>query len=69
MYFDFIVSVDEESSDKCMSELIGSHKSRGESCDISSKCAYTMTAPGLLGYGITHQILWTMLADKVSYSA
>ncbi|XP_053407382.1 AP2/ERF domain-containing protein PFD0985w-like [Mercenaria mercenaria] len=63
------LSVDEETSDRCMSELIGSHKSHGESCDISSICAHTMTAPGLLGYGITHQILWTMLADKAGCTA
>jgi hypothetical protein len=59
------VNLDEETSDKCMSELIGSHKLHGQSCDISSQCAFIMTSPGLLGYGITHQILWTMLADKV----
>ncbi|XP_060574645.1 uncharacterized protein LOC132732272 [Ruditapes philippinarum] len=58
------VNLDEETSDKCMSELIGSHKLHGQSCDISSQCAFIMTSPGLLGYGITHQILWTMLADK-----
>ena len=49
----------------CMSELIGSHKAGGTPCDISSHCVSIMTAPGLLGYGITHQLLWTMLAEKV----
>ena len=52
-------------SDKCMTELIGSHKSYGASCDISSECVVLMTSPGLVGYGITHQLLWTMLAQKV----
>ena len=48
-----------------MSELIGSHKSGGVPCDISSQCVYVMTAPGLMGYSITHQLLWIMLAEKV----
>ena len=57
--------MDEETSDNCMSELIGSHKSGGIPCDISNQCVSTMTNPGFLGYGLTHQILWTMLAEKV----
>ncbi|XP_052768028.1 uncharacterized protein LOC128208506 [Mya arenaria] len=58
------VVMDEEKSDKCMTELMGSHVTHGKSCDISNDCAFVMTAPGLVGYGITHQILWTMLAEK-----
>lgn len=64
----FSVILDEEQSDVCMAELIGSHKAHGKSCDISSKCTKTMTTPGLVGYGITHQVLWTMLAEMVRYS-
>ncbi|XP_052270218.1 UPF0764 protein C16orf89 homolog isoform X2 [Dreissena polymorpha] len=62
------VHMDESVSDRCMSELMGSHKPRGQPCDISQQCALDMTAPGLLGYGITHQLLWTMLAEKVGCS-
>ncbi|KAL4237389.1 hypothetical protein ACF0H5_002107 [Mactra antiquata] len=58
------VTLDEKQSDKCMSELIGSHKTNGKPCDISRKCVEIMSSPGLLGYGNTHQILWTMLAEK-----
>ena len=59
------VKLNEEVSDTCMSELMGSHKTGGQSCDISERCAETMSAPGLVGYGITHQLLWIMLAEKV----
>ncbi|KAJ8308493.1 hypothetical protein KUTeg_013367 [Tegillarca granosa] len=54
--------LDETTSDNCMSELIGSQSK--EKCKISEKCAKIMTTKGLSGYGITHQILWTMLADQ-----
>ena len=66
MYYMYVLGrLDEEQSDRCMSELIGSHKSGGKPCDISSQCISIMTSPGLLGYGITHQVLWTLLAEKV----
>lgn len=61
------VHLDETKSDRCMSELIGSHRPGGVPCDISSQCVFLMTSPGLVGYGITHQLLWTMLAEKVIY--
>ena len=34
-------------------------------CSLTRKCALIMTEQGLTQYGITHQILWTALAEKV----
>lgn len=59
------MSVNEEASDKCMRELMGGDELYTKSCNISEHCATTMSYPGLIGYGITHQILWIMLAEKV----
>ena len=60
-----VVKLDEDQSDVCMSELMGSQDTHPKACDISVNCTNIMTTPGLLGYGLTHQLLWTMLAEKV----
>ncbi|KAL3874638.1 hypothetical protein ACJMK2_037622 [Sinanodonta woodiana] len=56
--------LDERSSDECMAELTGAMAKDKKKCSISSKCLGLMTYPGMMGYGLTHQILWTMLAEK-----
>ena len=61
----FTVKLSESLSDKCMTELTG-ELGTDKRCVISSECIEIMTVKGLTGYGITHQILWTMLADQVS---
>lgn len=36
-------------------------------CGVSPFCIELMTRKGLTGYGITHQMLWTMLSEQVLY--
>ncbi|XP_046571855.1 uncharacterized protein LOC124280019 [Haliotis rubra] len=57
-------NLDEEVSDQCMGELTGASHKYGRSCVISDQCVKTMTLRGLTEYGLTHQILWTMVAEK-----
>ncbi|XP_067682057.1 uncharacterized protein [Haliotis asinina] len=57
-------NLDEEVSDRCMGELTGASHKYGRSCIISDQCVKTMTLRGLTEYGLTHQILWTMVAEK-----
>ncbi|XP_041353629.1 uncharacterized protein LOC121371652 [Gigantopelta aegis] len=57
-------SLDESTSDMCMSELTGDKQTNRKPCLISDKCLQVMTLKGRTGYGITHQVLWTMLAEK-----
>ena len=54
---------DEDFSDGCMAELMGSdgHKK----CGISLPCLHTMSRRGYEGYYITHQLLYTILAEQV----
>ncbi|KAK6183530.1 hypothetical protein SNE40_010998 [Patella caerulea] len=58
--------IDEATSDRCMAELTGSNRSDKKTCFIGKECLDTMTMKGLTEYGITHQILWTMLAEKTN---
>jgi hypothetical protein len=43
-------------------ELMGYQPSK-KKCGVSGHCIKIMTRKGLTGYGITHQLLWTMLSD------
>ena len=61
----FSVSLNEKESDKCMMELMGYQTSK-KKCGVSEHCINIMTRKGLTGYGITHQLLWTMLSEQVS---
>lgn len=64
MFYLTTVELDESSSDKCMMEIMGYQASKTK-CGISHFCQELMTSKGMTGYGITHQLLWTMLADQV----
>ncbi|ESO83508.1 hypothetical protein LOTGIDRAFT_169202 [Lottia gigantea] len=57
------VKFDESVSDTCMSNIAGNDKNI-KKCTITKNCLDVMTAKGLTEYGITHQLLWTMLAEK-----
>ncbi|XP_076464882.1 uncharacterized protein LOC143296714 [Babylonia areolata] len=67
------VRLDEHQSDICMMEITqpkrsplrraGGHGSEG-GCSLSEHCGRVMTARGLTDYGITHQLLWTVLAEQ-----
>ncbi|GFR83322.1 UPF0764 protein C16orf89-like protein [Elysia marginata] len=50
----------EETSDKCMSEVL---RSNNQSCVLSFGCVKLMTSRGFTGYPITHQLLWSMLVE------
>ncbi|XP_033733441.1 uncharacterized protein LOC117322612 [Pecten maximus] len=56
--------LNEDVSDRCMAELMGTNSNSKRTCEISNFCIQMMTTTGLSGYGITHQLLWTVLAEK-----
>ncbi|XP_005094546.1 uncharacterized protein LOC101856725 [Aplysia californica] len=56
------VKLTEELSDRCMTELM---QSTELTCNISAECAKIMTMRGLTGYGVTHQLLWSALGEKM----
>ncbi|XP_013392359.1 uncharacterized protein LOC106160335 isoform X1 [Lingula anatina] len=58
-----IKTIDEERSDKCMKELFGSDTQKP--CQVSDECMYMITAKGLKDYLLTHQLLFTLLGEKV----
>ena len=65
--------LEEGDSDKCMMEIIQPKKTNAKndnqpSCSMSKDCAQKMTKRGLTEYGITHQLLWSGLAEKVNNS-
>lgn len=62
-FFLFSGEFDEDFSDRCMTELMGSDGHAR--CEISEECLHTMSAPGYGDYGITHQLLYTILAEQV----
>ena len=55
-------------SDQCMSELMGSGvgDQKKERCSMSLTCLDSMLKGGMKGYGLTHQLLYTILAEQVS---
>ncbi|XP_021344442.1 UPF0764 protein C16orf89 homolog, partial [Mizuhopecten yessoensis] len=56
--------LNEDVSDRCMAELMGTNSYSKRTCEISDFCIQMMTTTGLSGYGITHQLLWTVLAEQ-----
>ncbi|XP_060077665.1 uncharacterized protein LOC132557185 [Ylistrum balloti] len=56
--------LNEDVSDRCMAELMGTNSNSKTTCEISDFCIQMMTTTGLSGYGITHQLLWTVLAEQ-----
>ncbi|KAI8512446.1 hypothetical protein Bbelb_090850 [Branchiostoma belcheri] len=59
----------EEESDKCMSYMMGSkirgHHTKEIRCTITERCWNLVTIPDTSGYVITHQLLYTVLAEHV----
>ncbi|CAG2258017.1 unnamed protein product [Mytilus edulis] len=58
-----VSSLNEKESDKCMMEIMGYQPSK-KKCGVSPFCIELMTRKGLTGYGMTHQMLWTMLSEQ-----
>ena len=53
---------DEETSDECFGALLSAKSSQG--CEISKECAKTITTANLRSYALTHQILFSIEAEK-----
>ena len=62
----FSVPFDEEFSDRCMGELMGTGRSDGRTCIMTPQCLGAMFIRGLGEYQITHQLLYMMLAEQVA---
>lgn len=58
-------SFDEQSSDQCMTDLLGSQlEGVQQKCTITDKCWNMMTKKGSDGYFLTHQGLFLLLAEN-----
>ena len=55
--------MDEKFSDGCMAEIMGTG-GQGK-CALSTECVEQMVSRGLKGYTLMHQLLYTVLAEKV----
>lgn len=60
-----MISFDEETSDRCMSELTGTGLSSDSNkpCQISDRCWGLISAKGAEGYTLTHQALFLQLGE------
>ena len=56
---------DEDFSDNCMGQLLGTGRGDGRRCIISDTCKQSMLARGKVEYHVTHQLLYTILAEQV----
>ena len=56
----------EEFSDRCMGEIMGTYKKGSRPCSVSSDCLQTMMSKGFDEYTLTHQLLFSYLAEHVS---
>ncbi|CAF4861078.1 unnamed protein product, partial [Rotaria sp. Silwood1] len=57
---------DEEESDKCFAELLGSSDhSNSIKCHVSEPCWNLMTSPSGQNYVITHQLVWFLIAKNI----
>ncbi|CAF2555667.1 unnamed protein product [Rotaria sp. Silwood2] len=61
-----ISNFDEEESDQCFAELLGSSDNpKSIKCFISEHCWNMMTSPKGGNYRITHQLLWFLIAKNI----
>ncbi len=58
---------DEDFSDNCMGQLLGTGREDGQRCVITEACLESMLARGKVEYQVTHQLLYTMLAEQVHH--
>ena len=56
----------EEFSDSCMALLMGTGNTGQPKCTVADACMKMMFTKGMMDYTITHQLLFTMLAEQVS---
>ncbi|XP_077762642.1 UPF0764 protein C16orf89 homolog isoform X1 [Canis aureus] len=55
-------SFSEELSDSCLVQLLGTGTDSSQPCRVSDFCRTLMTKPGYSGYGLSHQLLFFLLA-------
>ena len=55
--------IDEEISDGCMKDLMGTQMNQNQGCVISDNCWTMMYPKGAIGYLLTHQALFFIIAD------
>ncbi|XP_041605761.1 UPF0764 protein C16orf89 homolog isoform X3 [Vulpes lagopus] len=55
-------SFSEELSDSCLVQLLGTGTDSNQPCQVSDFCRTLMTKPGYSGYGLSHQLLFFLLA-------
>lgn len=58
--------IDEDFSDNCMGQLMGTGRADKRRCVVTNDCLEAMLARGHVEYQMTHQLLYTMLAEQVS---
>ena len=58
----------EEMSDNCMQELMGSAATDYRKCAVTAECMERMLERGHGEYTITHQLLYTLLAEEVMFA-
>ena len=56
-------------SDRCMSELIGHSGDAPKKCSVSNECYTVMFGKGQREYELTHQLLFSVLAEEVNTSS
>ena len=58
-------AMEEEFSDRCMHELMGSEENGYKKCAPSAACLEKMFEQGNTEYTITHQLLYSVVAEQV----
>ena len=56
----------EEKSDRCMAGLLGTGDAK-QQCMVDDECWRLMSAPGKASYYLTHQLLFFVLGEQVSF--
>lgn len=58
----------EMESDNCIAEILGSMPGATRTCDISDKCWLQMTAPGCVGYSLSHEVFYLQIGQQFGCS-
>ncbi|CAH1273020.1 C16orf89 [Branchiostoma lanceolatum] len=55
---------DEDDSNRCLSELLGTGQNGGQKCQISDACWEMMTSPSYTGYWLTHELFYLEVGER-----
>ena len=58
-----LISFDESTSDRCISELTGTGSKGSQPCQISNSCWQLISAEGAAEYTLTHQALYLLVGE------